>query len=105
MTRPMIPKHEPAAGVHKNGHVSTFATTEIEELIVDRVAHEREMAAPRLGALSPARLERLVLEGDAAAAKGKRALQEWMDELTGDEIAHVSIAMQRRWRAILRGLQ
>jgi hypothetical protein len=101
------PKHEPetmAAGVHRNGHLAPCATTEIDELIVDRVAHEREMAAPRLGALSTVRLQRLVLDGDAAAAKGARALQEWMDGLTGDEEAHVSIAMQHRWREIVRGV-
>jgi hypothetical protein len=107
MTRPKIPKHEPetiAAGARKNGHVGAFATTGIEELIVDRVAHERETTPPRLGMLSAMHLQRLVLDGDAAAAKGRRALQEWMDGLNGDETAAVTVAMQCRWREIAQRL-
>jgi hypothetical protein len=93
-----------AAGERKNGHVASLATTEIEALIVDPMAHERENAPPRLGMLSAVHLQRLVLEGDAAAAKGRRALDSWMDGLTGDEIAAVSIAMQHRWREIAQRL-
>jgi hypothetical protein len=93
-----------AAGERKNGHVAAFATTEVEELIVDPVAHEREMAPPRFGMISATHLQRLQLEGAAAAAKGKHALDEWMGELTGDEIAAISVEMGERLRAIARGL-
>jgi hypothetical protein len=98
------PQHEPEVE-RKNGHVATFATTEVEELIVDRVAHERENAPPRFGMISATHLQRLALEGDAAAAKGRRAFAEWMDGLNGDETAAVTVKMAIRWKEIVRGLK
>jgi hypothetical protein len=68
------------------------------------MAHEREMVPPRFGMLSAVHLQRLELEGDAAAAKGKRALQEWMDGLSGDELAAMTVAQVCRWRSLARGL-
>jgi hypothetical protein len=105
MTRSMLPRLEPAAGVRPNGHVATYATTSVDRLILDRVAHEREMMPPRLGMISAAHLQRLEAEGDAAAAKGRAALETWMDGLTGDEIAALTVKMNVRWRAIARGLR
>jgi hypothetical protein len=44
--------------------------------------------------------ERLQAEGNVIAAKGKRKLEKWLDELSGDDIAVVSVAMHRRWQEI-----
>ena len=44
--------------------------------------------------------ERLQTNGDAAAAKGTRALDEWLDFLSSDEIARVTDPMEKRWREI-----
>lgn len=46
--------------------------------------------------------KRLQVEGEAAAAKGEQALDGSMAGLGGDDVARVSIAMQRRWREIVQ---
>jgi hypothetical protein len=57
-------------------------------------AAQRAPRAPR----KPSIQERIQADGDAAAAKGDRALTEWLDFLNSDEIAHVSVPMERAWR-------
>jgi hypothetical protein len=47
---------------------------------------------------TPTLRERLQTEGDACAAKGRRALDEWWDSLTSDEVAILSPAMYNAWR-------
>lgn len=49
-------------------------------------------------ARKPSLQERLQKEGDAASAKGRRALDEWWDGLTNDETAQISAVMDRAWR-------
>jgi hypothetical protein len=44
--------------------------------------------------------ERLVADGDAAAAKGTRALDEWQDSLTSDELSSISVTQYRAWHEI-----
>jgi hypothetical protein len=63
------------------------------------VSPEPPPRAPR-AARKPSLEERLQADGDAAAAKGTRFLDEWMDFLTSDEIARVTSAMEKRWRDI-----
>jgi hypothetical protein len=101
------PKHEAetiAAGRAKTGTSEGSRQRRSKSLSWTVWPHEREMAPPRFGMISATHLQRLQLEGDAAAAKGRRALDEWMDGLTGDEIAAVTIAMQHRWREIAQRL-
>ena len=57
--------------------------------------------APRpTRARKPSLDERVQAEGDAAAAKGTRALEEWLDFLGSDEIARVTSSAEKRWREI-----
>jgi hypothetical protein len=44
--------------------------------------------------------ERLQVEGAAAAAKGPRALTEWKETLNEEDVAHISVAMERGWKEI-----
>ena len=44
-------------------------------------------------------LERIQADGDKAAAKGARALNEWWDTLTSDEVALVTATMDEAWKA------
>ena len=44
-------------------------------------------------------LERIQADGDKAAAKGTRALNEWWDTLTSDEVALVTATMDEAWKA------
>ena len=46
--------------------------------------------------------ERLQAEGDAAAAKGTRALNEWWDSLPNNDTALVTAIMDRAWREIAK---
>ena len=46
----------------------------------------------------PSAQERLQKDGDAAAAKGTRALNDWWDDLSSDDIAQISAVMDRAWR-------
>jgi hypothetical protein len=55
---------------------------------------KRVSRAPR----KPSLLERLQVEGDIAAAKGTQALQEFMAVMTSDEMAVVTIQMDRTWQ-------
>ena len=57
--------------------------------------------APRsTRARKPSLDERVQAEGDAFAAKGTRALEEWLDFLGSDEIARVTSSAEKRWREI-----
>ena len=49
-------------------------------------------------AAKEARLAELVLQGDAAARRGRPALQEWLDSLSGDDTALVTPALERLWK-------
>jgi hypothetical protein len=51
-------------------------------------------------AKKPSAQERFQELGDAAAAKGNRALDEFLDLLTSDELAMLTDAMEARWREI-----
>lgn len=46
---------------------------------------------------SEARRIELTAQGDIAAAKGEKALKEWLDDLDGNAAALVTIAMTKRW--------
>jgi hypothetical protein len=59
-------------------------------------AAQRAPKTPR----KPSIQDRLQADGDVAAAKGVRALDEWLDFLTSEEVVHLSPAMERAWREI-----
>jgi hypothetical protein len=42
--------------------------------------------------------ERLRQLGDAAAAKGTQALNDWWDSLSGDDMARITIATDNVWK-------
>jgi hypothetical protein len=54
------------------------------------------------GARKASPLGRLQTEGDAVAAKGLRALAEWLDGLPSDDALYVTMAMDRAWKETAR---
>ena len=50
------------------------------------------------GARKASPQERLQVEGDIAAAKGTRVLNDWWNSLSEDDVAHVTAIMDRAWR-------
>ena len=63
---------------------------------------EHARAARARGPRKPSIQERLQAEGAAAAAKGTRALDEWYDSLTSDDLASIPLAIDRVWHEIAR---
>jgi hypothetical protein len=64
--------------------------------------------APKAGqrgprsARKPSLQDRLQVEGDAAMAKGRAEFDHWYEALTPDDLPHISVVMDQRWRAALK---
>ena len=110
MKPPPIPHFKVVATGRRNPGVARGATSALGRLrVVDMSFIRHHEPSPydkarEREAVEAGIHERLLREGDAAAAKGAQALRGWMETLDGDHTARVTVRMGQRWRAIVQSL-